>query len=122
MLKESANICKSFVRVNGKPVPLRARLAERVFVEPRLIPLGVAEPTGSREKPVHVMTARGPRSALKRTDYVSHVKLVCRLKVLDDGFISERVLRTILDHASANGLGCDRSQGYGTFDYELSAD
>lgn len=119
MLKESANVCKSLVRVNGKPVPLRARLAERVFVEPRLIPLGVAEPSGTREKPIHVMTARGPRTALKRTDYVSDVKLVCRLKVLDDGFITEEMLRTILDHASANGLGADRSQGYGTFTYEL---
>ncbi len=46
MLKESANVCKSLVRVNGKPVPLRARLAERVFVEPHVIPLGVPSPPG----------------------------------------------------------------------------
>ncbi len=120
MLKESANVCRSLVRVNGKPLPLRARLAERVFVEPRMIPLGVTEPTGTREKPIHVMTARGPRTALKRTDYVSNAKLTCRLKVLDDGVITEDILRMVLDHGSANGLGADRSQGYGTFVYELS--
>ncbi len=68
------------------------------------------------------MTARGPRTALKRSDYISGVKLVCRLEVLDDNFITESMLRTILDYASENGLGADRSQGYGTFTYELVAE
>jgi|SRR5262245_1465178 len=119
-LKESANILRTMIRVHGKTIPLRARLAERVFVVEHLLPLGVDQ-AQSRERPIHVMTAQGPRTALKRTDYVVDAKLSCTLKVLDDGVISETILRDILDHASLNGLGTDRSQGEGTFTYVLTA-
>jgi hypothetical protein len=127
MLKESANIVKTLkdAQVKGKEVPLRARLAERVFVRPRLIQImrisdqsGITEPE-SVERPIHVMTMRGPRTALKRTDFVEDVTLTCQLEVLDDGVITEKILRVILDHASRNGLGTDRSTGAGTFTYEL---
>jgi hypothetical protein len=127
MLKESANIVKalpSMRKVNragdAKEVPLRARLAERVFVRPHWIPLGVSEPTESPERPIHVMTALGPRTALKRADVIDDVEIHCTLKVLNDGFITEAILCTILDHACENGLGTDRSQGNGTFDYVLT--
>lgn len=123
MLKESANIVRTMapMQVRGKVIPLRARLAERVFVHPLWIPLGVAEPTDTIERPLHVMTAQGPRTALKRTDYVDDAKLVCELRVLNDGVISEAMLRFILDHAAENGVGADRSQGSGTFEYTLTA-
>lgn len=121
MLKESANIVKSLPEalVRGKAIPLRSKLAERVYVHPKWIDLGVTEPTGTIERPIHVMTQRGPRTALKRTDYVDDVKLDLTLEVLDDGVITEQRLRLILDHASRNGLGTDRSQGNGTFAYTL---
>jgi hypothetical protein len=127
MLKESANIVRTMqpVLVKGKPIPLRARLAERVFVlnekgGKRFIPLGVSEPTGAIERPIHVMTARGQRTALKKTDYVDEATLRMILRVLNDGIITEKVLRFILEHASLNGLGTDRSQGNGMFEYELT--
>lgn len=127
MLKESANIVRALpdAQSRGKPIPLRARLAERVFVRPRLIQImknghGVTEPE-SAERPIHVMTMQGPRTALKRTDYVDDCQLTCTLEVLQDGLITEKILRLILDHASRNGLGTDRSTGAGTFTYELDA-
>jgi hypothetical protein len=121
MLKESANIVKPLVPdTRGKTIPLRSRVAERVFVHPHFLSLGVAQPTGTIERPIHVMTAQGPRTALKRTDYVDNPVIECTLRVLDDGMITEKILRFILDHASENGLGTDRSQGAGTFTYELS--
>lgn len=130
MLKESANIMRPLLPVGGKVIPLRARVAERVFVHPKFIPLGcvvpvtnelltVTAPTGTIERPIHVMTAQGPRTALKRTDYIDNAYISCTLKVLDDGMISEKILRAILDHAAENGIGTDRSQGQGTFEYEL---
>lgn len=126
MLKESANIVRVLPGAlqRGKAIPLRARVAERVFVEPHVILLidkndkPVREPQ-SAERPIHVMTAQGPRTALKRTDYVEDVTLRCTLSVLNDGLITEQILRLILDHAARNGLGTDRSQGNGTFTYEL---
>lgn len=126
MLKESANIVRVLpeAQVRGKPVPLRARLAERVFVTPKLIRLekdgkAITEAESS-ERPIHVMTAQGPRTALKRTDYVDDVDVTCTLEVLDDGVITEKILRLVLDHAARNGLGTDRSQGNGTFSYDLT--
>lgn len=131
MLKESANIVRTLraamsqdSKGNWKSVPLRARLAEAVFPEPKVITIldgegkPIKEPE-STERPIHVMTQQGPRTALKRTDYVENVKVVCLLKVLNTNVISERTLRLILEHASSNGLGTDRSQGNGTFTYEL---
>jgi len=128
MLKESANIVKALpdAQVRGKQIPLRARLAERVFINPRLIRItkdgvGITEPE-SVERPIHVMTMQGPRTALKRTDFVEGVDLACHLEVLDDGAITEKLLRLILDHGSRNGIGTDRSTGAGTFTYELEAE
>jgi hypothetical protein len=121
MLKESANVMRPLLPKNkaGKEIAYRARLAETVFVHPRWIPLGVTEPSESVERPIHVMTARGPRTALKRVDIVEKAIVVCELRVLRTSVITEDVLRLILDHAAENGLGTDRSQGCGTFSYQL---
>lgn len=130
MLKESANIVRNLKAARStttdKAIPLKAKLAERVFVHPRLLPIldvdGEPIPVDDVESPeraIHVMTAAGPRTALKKTDVVRDVQLRCRLKVLNDGLITEALLRLILDHGSENGLGTDRSQGNGTFAYEL---
>jgi hypothetical protein len=117
MLKESANIVRKFYpNAKGKSPPLKSQLAERVFVKPDRVYLGRAQPDGYLEKPIHVMTAQGPRTALKRVDHCDDVKLELALKVLDDGLITEKILRGILEHAAENGLGTDRSQGSGTFE------
>lgn len=119
MLKESANIVKAFfTNAKGKVPPLRSQLAERVFVAPERIHLGRAEPDGTTEKPIHVLTRQGPRTALKRVDYVTDVKIAFTLNVLDDGVITERHLHAIFEHAQLNGLGTDRSQGAGMFTLE----
>lgn len=134
MLKESANIIKDMpeakVEKKGKDgkvtrttIALRAKLAERVFPQPKWIPIldvfGEPIKIDNLERPIHVMTRQGPRTALKRTDFADEVILKCELKVLNDGLITENILRAILNHACDNGIGTDRSQGAGTFAYEL---
>lgn len=121
MLKESANICKPLLPTSktDKTQAWKSKVAERVFVEPLLIPLGRTEAETS-EKPIHVMTAQGPRTALKRTDFLTDVHVVCVLKVLNDGLVTEEVLSVLLEHASVNGIGTDRSQGNGTFTFKLA--
>lgn len=120
-LKEAANITKTLLPIGGKTVPLRARLAERVFVVERLIPLlpERTEADDVLERAIHVMTAQGPRDALKRTDICKDVELVCTLKVLHDGLFTHGLLKELLGYAGQNGLGADRSQGFGCFDYVL---
>ena len=124
-LKESANVLKGLLPVNGKVIPLRSKLAERVFVKERLLPLlrdgrPLTEPDGTVERPIHVMTAQGPRSALKRADVCNEVYVECTLVVVRDGLVTEPMLRTLLDHIDENGLGADRSQGYGVGSYTLT--
>ena len=82
----------------------------------------VPEVDGWVEKTAHVMTAQGPRSVIKRHDYVTQGRLrfaigvACNLEknrekaTFQDAQITEMML-----HAQNNGLGCSRSQGHGTF-------
>jgi hypothetical protein len=122
-LKESANILRQLVPVGTpkKVVPLRSKLAERVFVVERLLPFTpeTTEPDDVIERAIHVMTAQGPRDAIKRSEIVKGRDLICTLKVLNDGLFTHEVLGTLLEHMAENGLGADRSQGFGRFTYEL---
>lgn len=112
MLKEGANVLKTILGVTA----FRSKFAERAWVSPDKIPLGVKEPTGSDERTVHVMTRQGPRSALKKFDYVEKPTITFRLEVLNDGIVTRHRLDTVLDYCAKNGLGAMRSQGEGVIE------
>jgi hypothetical protein len=83
--------------------------------------LGKTEPDGMREGPIHVQTAQGPRTALKRVDYVLGVRLRFEVWVLhteggEKRHVGEEELRRMLTFGQENGLGAERSQGHGKFD------
>lgn len=83
--------------------------------------LGKKAPDGTEEKAIHVMTAQGPRSALRRTDYVEGVELTFEVWVLgtsaqESRHIGEKDIVRLLTLAQENGLGACRSQGHGKFD------
>lgn len=83
--------------------------------------LGKQQADGYEEGPVHVMTPQGPRTALKRVDYVANVEIEFLVWVLGtapqaDHHIGEPELIEVLTFAQENGLGADRSQGQGKFD------
>jgi len=113
MFKEAANIIRHAIKFQGF---MRARIAEKVFIYPDRVYLGVTEPTGWEEKPIHVMTRQGPRDALKRYDYVERPMITFNLKVLDDDTFNDEHLEAILEYAQEGGLGADRAQGMGKFD------
>lgn len=77
---------------------------------------------GTHEGAIHVMTAQGPRSALKRVDYVGPGStLDFGLWVLttapqETRHIGEKDIRKMLALAQEDGLGANRSQGSGKFD------
>lgn len=88
---------------------------------PERLYLGTKEPTASAEGPIHVDTAQGPRSAIKRVDYVENAMVTFEIWVLatDSGesrHIGEKELTRMLKFGQENGLGSDRSQGHGKFD------
>ena len=77
---------------------------------------------GSEERAIHVMTAQGPRSALKRSDWVgAGSALAFEVWILktapqETRHIGEKELTEMLALAQENGLGADRSQGMGKFE------
>lgn len=113
MIKECANILKGPQILDVKN--FKSKVAERVFVEPHEIVMG-REPDGTDKRVVHVMTAMGPRSSIKFFDYYEQPEIEFKLKVLADGVVKPEALKTILEYAQDNGLGADRSQGFGQFD------
>ena len=120
MLKEAANVIKNRLDMTA----FKARVAERLFIRNDTIPLGVDAPSGSHESMIHAMTASGPINALKRVDYVTQPTITFHLKALNEPFVNKKkeklpvldALRLLLEYGSENGLGADRSQGYGQFD------
>ena len=83
--------------------------------------LGKNTPDGTDESPIHVMTAQGPRTALRRMDFVLKTTISFQVWVLKTNAAEKRHLgrddiKTMLAHAQLNGLGASRSQGHGKFD------
>lgn len=107
-LKEGANILKTVLDVKS----FRSKLAERVFVHPKLVPINAQ--ILRDERPLSVMTMQGPRTSIKRYEYAENVKLAFQIKVLEDGVVKESHLRSILEYLEEGGIGADRSQGSGT--------
>ena len=115
-IKDCANVLQKIVEIRG----LRSKVANRVYVEDERVHLGVQEPTDFHEHPVHVMTRQGPRSALKRNDYVDKPRLCFVLKLLDEPNpeVDEDLLRSIFEYGGTHGIGAERGIGYGRYTLE----
>jgi len=136
MLKESANILrealitseksekgkdKAAEKAKSRFTAIRSKVAERLFVEEDRVVFDrngkrLTEPDGSEERAIHVMTAQGPRDALKRTDFVAAPATISfHLKWVNDSVVDIELVKIFFEHACENGLGADRSQGNGRF-------
>lgn len=83
--------------------------------------LGKTAPDGFDEGPIHVQTPQGPRTAIKRVDYVEGVELEFEVWVLDTHPTEKRhvgkgEMTLMATFGQENGLGADRSQGRGKFE------
>jgi hypothetical protein len=114
MLKESTNVVfggERFgpTRKTGKPF-----VAERVFVEPDQLWLGVTEPAGVEMTIGHVFSPTGPRSIVGYHEFVQNATLEFRVLTMRDCLTPEQ-WADLWVHAQENGLGALRSQGFGRF-------
>ena len=89
--------------------------AERIFVEPLYIPLGVSEPSGTEQRIKHIVTPQGPRSAINVVDYVEKPKLTFTVQVLDD-FLPQDAWGRIWMLLEQIGIGADRARSDGKFE------
>lgn len=116
-LKDAARVLMGFTSIKA----LRSKVAERVYPEPPRIYLArqdgviAQEPDGYWEHPVHIMTAQGPRSALKRNDYLETPQFSYQLRVLEDKVIGQELLEQLLEYGGVHGIMAERGLGMGKY-------
>lgn len=115
MLKESTNILFAGDRWGKTKKGPRAFVAERVFVKPQRIYLGVEEPTGIELVVGHVSDKMGKRSTLTYHEYIESPVIEFELEVVRDELTLDQ-WADLWTHAQENGLGALRSQSHGRFD------
>jgi hypothetical protein len=115
MLKESTNVVFAGDRWGPTRKAARSFFAERVFVDPDKVLLGVDEPSGVETVVGHLTGPGGPRSTLSNYEYIVQPVIQFRVMVLHDCITADQ-WHDIWCHAQENGLGTLRSQGYGRFD------
>jgi len=116
-LKDLAGTMNKFFGIRN----LKSIVASHLFVEPPRIYVDKKEPDGYEIKPIRVMVPSGPRSAIKKIDYVLRPTLRFKLKILDDGVIKDwkSILEKLFEYGSEHGLGQERSEGWGRYEFEL---
>lgn len=78
----------------------------------------VDKATGFRDATLSVMTAQGPRTCLKRVDYLQPAIIEATI-LLYPGEINRDWLMVLLDYGCVHGFGQDRSLQFGRYEYEL---
>lgn len=121
LLRECGSLLQTFQTKRGSKQIYQHGLEVKALDGGSRIYLGKPKADGFVEMPIHVQTAQGPRSALKRFDYVEGVKFSFQIwclktKAQEKRHLGEETLRDWLALAQENGLGANRSQGYGKFD------
>lgn len=120
MLKEAAQRLGYIKNTRGTRQVLQHDLHVRAVDGSQKLYLARTEPDGVDMRPISVITPQGPRTSLKRFEYVTAATLRFRVKVLagglGEGLIGDEQLHDMLELGGELGLGADRSQGEGTFD------
>lgn len=76
------------------------------------------EATGFRDATLSVMTAQGPRTCLKRVDYIEPAAIKATI-LLYPGEIDRDWIKVLLDYGCVHGFGQDRSLQFGRYKFEL---
>lgn len=90
--------------------------AEHIFVEEERVFLGVAEPDGIDQGFVSSSGPQGRRQSIRYNEFVQEAKLV--FHVLSDFEFAEQDWAMIWLTGEKQGLGANRSMGYGTYHVE----
>ena len=121
LFKECASMLRVTVEKRGSKQVFQHGFEIKGLKRDDRVYLGVKEANGYDEGPIHVQTAQGPRTALKRVDYVLAPEIEFNVWVLathaaETRHVGEEDLRAMLKFGQENGVGADRSQGRGKFD------
>ncbi len=124
LIREAAYVLEL---TRGKGSVIKKQIIQHgLFIKPAHIHLTksgktLMKPDGYEEKAIHIMTALGPRDALKRYDYVEKADASFQIWIAKPysggrARITEKEIRAMFDLGQEIGLGADRSQQMGKFD------
>jgi len=121
MLKEAASRLGYGKAVKGTRPSLRQDIHEALHVDGDACYImrdgqHVTEPDGYEARPIHVMTAMGPRTGIKKTAHVNNAELTFTVRILNMVALKEEHLINMLAFGQDLGIGADRSQGNGKFE------
>ena len=121
MIKEAGKRLGLGKAVKGQRPSLRQDLHEACHVDEDAIYLVrdgavLRDVDGYEVRPVQVMTAMGPRTAIKKSAFVERAEVTFTVRILDRVMLKAVHLKEILAHAQDQALGADRSQGFGKFE------
>jgi hypothetical protein len=113
------------VTVKGKGRPkkdgisnLRSKIDNYVFIKPRYIWLKETH-DGLLERPIRVMTAKGPRVSLTCSQYVNiGTQIEFSVKLYPNKELSWDLIETLLNYGEDKGLGQWRNADHGSFTWE----
>lgn len=114
-IKECVNILFAAERWGKTKKGPKSFVAERVFINPDRLHLGVTEPTGIDLMIGHVSGPAGKRSTITYHEYVERPTLEFDVMVAEDA-VSAKQWAQVWVLAQENGVGALRSQGHGRFD------
>lgn len=115
MLRECVNILFAGERWGPTKKGPKSYFAERVFVNPSKISLGVQEPTGVEILIGHISGKDGVRSTLTYAEYVEQPRITFDILVTND-VIRPEWWSDLWQQCELIGLGAARSQSFGQFD------
>lgn len=107
MIKEVVKVLKLGRSVRG----LLNLLTSGFFIYPARIYLGKDKPDGFVEETAQIMGRMGPRSIVKRHDYVEKVNFSFEVWFFDTKVLNEETLKLILEAGQEVGLGTNRHEG-----------
>jgi hypothetical protein len=122
LFKECATMLRITVQKIGSKQIFQHGFEIKGLVDPvDRVYLNAKEPTAYAEGPIHVQTAQGPRTAIKRVDYLDRAAVeweiwVLRTEAAEKRHVGEEDIKKMLTFGQENGIGADRSQGHGKFD------
>lgn len=75
----------------------------------------VTKPSGYRDMTLSPMTAQGPRTCLKRVDYVEDAQIVCTVQMMAYSEVKPAHVQMCLEYGEQHGFGQDRSLQFGRY-------
>lgn len=102
----------------------KAKVTDRLYVAEDRIHLQqngatVREATDHRDATMQVMTMQGPRTCLKRVDFVFPCSIKATIQILPTQGINRDVIEKLLEYGCVHGFNQDRSLQFGRYTYTL---